>query len=99
MSCPGTRAAQLRRDAVAELLCDVLAILGSAPPPFVAAPPPPSVRRRRLESLTSTAKASKAKLERRRHCTVEKRLSSCGNADHFFLFVCLFNKLKLRNVY
>ena len=92
MSCPGTRAAQLRRDAVAELLCDVLAILGSAPPPFCAAPSPPSVRRhRRLESLTSTAKASKAKLERRRHCTVEKRLNSCGNADDFFLFVCFMN--------
>jgi hypothetical protein len=41
-SWPGTRAAQLRRDAVAELLCDVLAILGSAPPPFVPR------RRRRL---------------------------------------------------
>jgi hypothetical protein len=71
-----------------ELLCDVLAILGSAPPPFV--------RCRRLESLTSTAKASKAKLERRRHCTVEKRLSSCGNADNFLFFICLFNKLELR---
>ena len=57
----------------------------------VCAAPPLSVRRRRLESLTSTAKASKAKLERRRHCTVEKRLNSCGNADNFFLFVCLIN--------